>query len=107
MAKVTFIQPDGRTCTIDAVVGDTLAMNALGNLVPGIVGECGGGLSCATCHVFIDESWTDAVGGPSKDESGMLDTTAVVASDKSRLSCQIIVTEDLAGLVVHIPERQE
>ena len=107
MAKVTFIQPDGRSCTIDAVVGDTLAMSALGSLVPGIVGECGGAMSCATCHVFIDESWTDAVGGPGKDEIGMLDLAAVLATDRSRLSCQIVIAEDLSGLVVHIPERQE
>jgi len=107
MAEVTFVEPDGNRHVINATVDDSLVMAAMSNLVKGVIGECGGGLSCATCHVFVEEGWADAVGGPSADESGMLETTAVPATERSRLSCQIIVTEALSGLVVHVPETQE
>jgi ferredoxin, 2Fe-2S len=107
MTEVTFVEPDGNRRVVDAMVGDTLMMAAMSNLVKGVIGDCGGGLSCATCHVFVDEAWSGAVGGPVDDESDMLEMTAVSATDRSRLSCQILVSEALSGLVVHVPERQD
>jgi 2Fe-2S ferredoxin len=107
MTEVTFVEPDGNWNVVDAVVGDTLMTAAISNLVKGVIGDCGGGLSCATCHVFVDDAWADAVGGPGDDESGMLEMTAVAATDRSRLSCQIVFSEALSGLVVHVPERQD
>jgi 2Fe-2S ferredoxin len=107
MAELTFVEPGGNRHVVDAVVGDTLMTAAIANLVKGVIGDCGGGLSCATCHVFVDEAWTDAVGGPGDEESEMLEMTAVAATDRSRLSCQIVVSEALSGLVVQVPERQD
>ena len=107
MAEVTFVEPEGNRHVVDAVAGETLMTAATSNLVKGVIGDCGGGLSCSTCHVFVDQAWAEAVGGPSDDESGMLEMTAVPATDRSRLSCQILISEALSGLVVHVPERQD
>lgn len=78
---------------------------AVNNMVDGIVAECGGCLSCATCHVYIDEAWRERVGPAAGDEQAML-ALAVDPRDSSRLSCQIAVTDALDGLVVHMPEAQ-
>jgi ferredoxin, 2Fe-2S len=107
MVRITFVNSDGNQRETDAVIGETLAMTAMSNLVAGVIGECGGGLSCATCHIFIDDQWADVVGGPNEDELDMLETTAVPATERSRLSCQVMVGEELSGLIVHVPERQD
>lgn len=107
VVKVTYVQPDGERVEVDAEQGDTVMTAAIGNLVPGIVGDCGGGMSCATCHVFVDDQWLDAVGSRQGDEDAMLDATAVESTAKSRLGCQIVLDESLDGLVVNVPERQE
>ena len=107
MTKVTFVEPDGNRHVVDAVVSDTVMTTATSNLVTGMIGDCGGGLSWATCHVLVDKTWADAVGGPGDDESGMVETTAVAATERSRLNCPIVVSEALSGLVLHVPERQE
>jgi 2Fe-2S ferredoxin len=73
--------------------------------VPGIIAECGGACSCATCHVHVDDAWIEKVGGPSPMEEDMLDF-AFDVRPTSRLSCQIKMTDELDGLVVHTPERQ-
>ncbi len=78
---------------------------AVKNLVPGIEAECGGALACATCHVYVDEAWREAVGGPSEMEEDMLDFAYDVRSN-SRLSCQVKMTPELDGLVVNVPEQQ-
>jgi 2Fe-2S ferredoxin len=78
---------------------------AIRNSVPGIVAECGGACSCATCHVHVDEAWTAKVGPPSPMEEDMLDF-AFDVRPTSRLSCQIKVTDELDGLIVHTPEKQ-
>jgi 2Fe-2S ferredoxin len=79
--------------------------NAIMNGVPGIIAECGGACTCATCHVHIDPAWTEVVGGPSMMEEDMLDF-AYDVKPTSRLSCQIRVRDELEGLVVHVPNRQ-
>jgi 2Fe-2S ferredoxin len=105
MPKITYIEHDGKKRTVDAPVGTTVMENAIKNGVPGIVAECGGACSCATCHVHVDEAWKEKVGPPSPMEEDMLDF-AFDVRPTSRLSCQIKVTDELDGLVVHTPAQQ-
>jgi 2Fe-2S ferredoxin len=107
MAKVTYVEAGGASHTIDVPEGENVMRGALYNGIEGIVGECGGGLACATCHCYVDAAWTAAVGGPaSKDEAEMLESTAAEIRPESRLSCQIVMSAALDGLVVHLPDRQ-
>ena len=105
MVKITYIDAAGTSRTVEAQPGSTVMETAIKNGVPGIDAECGGACACATCHVYIDEAWRKKVGPPTAMEEDMLDFGYDVRSN-SRLSCQIKVTEDLDGLVVHTPERQ-
>lgn len=105
MTKITYIEPDGERYETEAEEGSTVMENAIMNAVPGIVAECGGACSCATCHVYVDEAWAETVGGPSAMEEDMLDF-AFEVKPTSRLSCQIRVTEEIDGLVVYVPARQ-
>jgi ferredoxin, 2Fe-2S len=105
MARITYIAPDGSQFDVDAENGSTVMENAIRNGVPGIEAECGGACACATCHVYVDEKWTDTVGGPEAMEEDMLDF-AYDLRPTSRLSCQIRVRDELDGLVVRVPERQ-
>ncbi len=91
--------------SVEAVSGSTVMETAVRHSVPGILGECGGACACATCHVYIDDAWVDAVGDPEAMEEDMLDF-ALDVRPNSRLSCQIRVRDDLDGLVVHTPVRQ-
>lgn len=105
MAKITFIAFDGTRFEVEAETGSTVMENAIKNAVPGIEAECGGACACATCHVYVDEAWTDVVGEPSPMEEDMLDFAYDVRPN-SRLSCQIKVADKIDGLVVAVPERQ-
>jgi ferredoxin, 2Fe-2S len=105
MPKITFIEHGGKKHTVDAPLGTTVMENAIRNGVPGIVAECGGACACATCHVHVDEAWKEKVGPPSPMEEDMLDF-AFDVKPTSRLSCQIKVTDELDGLVVHTPAQQ-
>ncbi|HEV7254445.1 MAG TPA: 2Fe-2S iron-sulfur cluster-binding protein [Mesorhizobium sp.] len=105
MTKLTFIGFDGTRFDVEAENGSTVMENAIRNAVPGIEAECGGACACATCHVYVDEAWTDAVGQPEPMEEDMLDF-AYDVRPTSRLSCQIKVRDALDGLVVGVPERQ-
>lgn len=105
MTKLTFIAFDGTRFDVDAVNGSTVMENAIKNAVPGIDAECGGACACATCHVYVDDAFADVVGKPQAMEEDMLDFAYDVRPN-SRLSCQIKVSDALAGLVVSIPERQ-
>lgn len=105
MTKITYIGSDGTRFEIEAQNGTTVMENALRNSVPGIEAECGGACACATCHVYVDEAWTDVVGPPQPMEEDMLDF-AWEPQPTSRLSCQIIVSDELDGLIVRVPERQ-
>ena len=107
MPAVTYIESNGSRHTVDVPVGENVMRGALYNSVPGIVGECGGALSCATCHCYVDEAWTAKVGGPaSREERELLESAAAEVKPNSRLSCQITMTDALSGLVVHTPEKQ-
>ena len=105
MPKITFIEPSGTKHEVEGEVGATVMETAIKHLVPGIEAECGGALACATCHIYVDEAWTETVGGPSEMEEDMLDF-AYDVRPTSRLSCQIKVADELDGLVVSIPEQQ-
>jgi 2Fe-2S ferredoxin len=105
MAKITYIQPDGTSQTVDGERGMTVMETAKKHLINGIEAECGGACACATCHVYVDDAWKDKVGPPSEMEEDMLDF-AFDVRPSSRLSCQIKVTDALDGLVVKVPEKQ-
>ncbi|MBX9461515.1 MAG: (2Fe-2S)-binding protein [Aquamicrobium sp.] len=105
MTKITYIAFDGTRFEVDAENGSTVMENAIRNSVPGIEAECGGACACATCHVYVDDAWTDVVGPPEAMEEDMLDF-AYEVRPTSRLSCQIRVRDEIDGLVVSIPERQ-
>ena len=105
MTKITIVAFDGTRFDVDAENGSTVMENAIRNSVPGIEAECGGACACATCHVYVDEQWSDKVGAPEPMEEDMLDF-AFDVRPTSRLSCQIKVRDELDGLVVHVPERQ-
>jgi 2Fe-2S ferredoxin len=105
MPKITYIEHDGTARTVEAEVGSTVMETALKNDVPGIVAECGGSCTCATCLVHVGEEWTEKVGERSEEEEDQLDN-AFDVRPTSRLSCQITVTEGLDGLVVHTPSYQ-
>lgn len=106
MALVTYVDPDGTRHEIDVPNGESVMRGAVNNLLGGIVAECGGGLACATCHCYVDDAWIDRVGGPSQLELEMLEAAASERRPGSRLSCQITITDELDGLIVHLPETQ-
>ena len=101
MAKITFIDFEGTSRSVEGEVGSTVMETAINNGVPGIEAECGGACACSTCHVYIDDAWRETVGEPSPMEEDMLDF-AYGVQPNSRLSCQIEFTPDLAGLRVTI-----
>lgn len=105
MAKITYIEHDGTEHVVDVEDGLTVMEGAIRNMVPGIDADCGGACACATCHVYVDEAWTDKTGERSSMEESMLDFADDVR-DNSRLSCQIKVSGTLDGLVVRMPEEQ-
>jgi ferredoxin, 2Fe-2S len=104
--RIIFVKPDGQQREIEAADGESVMQAAVNNLVDGVVGECGGDLSCATCHVFIDPEWYDALPEASDDEVDMLEATSEEPTKFSRLSCQIKCHGKLDGLVVHVPATQ-
>ena len=106
MTTIVFISHDGTNTTIDATDGDSLMETAVNNEVPGIDADCGGGMACATCHIYVDEKWLESVPDTDVMEDLMLDCVAAERNAHSRLSCQIHVSNELDGLVVRIPESQ-
>lgn len=105
MPKVTFRTADGVARLVDAASGSSLMEGAVGGGVPGILAECGGACACATCHVHIDEEWIARLPPAGEIEASMLDYVQD-ARPTSRLACQIVLTEDLDGLSVRVPEVQ-
>ncbi len=106
MTRILFIQPDGREQAAQAKPGQSVMQAAIGAMVPGIVADCGGACSCATCHGYVDEAWVDRVPPPSADEAEMIDAGCLDVQPTSRLTCQIKVTPEMEGLVVRIPPHQ-
>ncbi len=106
MPRVTYIEHTGASHEVDVPEGDSVMRGAYAHALEGIVAECGGGLACATCHVYVDDAWAERVGPASGPESDMLEFAASERKPNSRLSCQIVVTDALDGLVVRMPETQ-
>jgi 2Fe-2S ferredoxin len=105
MPKITYRTQDNKTHIIDVQNGLTVMEGAIQNDIPGIDADCGGGMSCATCHVYVDEEWLDKLPVKEDGEEDMLDM-AFEPKKNSRLSCQLIVSDILEGLVVSIPSKQ-
>jgi len=105
MPKVTYISFAGDEQVLDVPSGKSVMNGAVDNAVRGIIGDCGGACSCATCHVYVDSDWLDRVGevGPTEE---MLLEEVCDPQENSRLGCQIKITDELDGLVVHLPEKQ-
>ena len=105
MAKIKYIEHNGKQHEIVVANGLSVMEGAVENDIPGIDADCGGGMACATCHVYVKEDWFNKLPEKSEGEDDMLDQ-AYKSSPSSRLSCQITVSDELNGLVVHLPEKQ-
>ena len=105
MPKITYIEDNGKSHTLDVENGLTVMEGAIQNNIPGIDADCGGGCACATCHVYVDEKWFSKLSKKEDSEQDMLDL-AIEPTSSSRLSCQIIVSDELDGLVVKMPSKQ-
>jgi 2Fe-2S ferredoxin len=103
---VNYVLQDGTTRSIDVPEGTSLMRGAIDNNLRGIDAECGGCLSCATCHVYVEDEFLSRVPPMSEDENELLSGVAAERKSQSRLSCQISMTRDLEGLTVRMPERQ-
>lgn len=106
MTNIVYRTADSAETSLNVEDGDSVMFAAVQNGVQGITGECGGVLSCATCHVYVAPDWMPKVGEPSEDEEDMLEATAAERRPNSRLSCQIEVTPELEGLIVELPSEQ-
>ena len=105
MAKITYNTHDNKTHTIDVQNGLTVMEGAVQNDIPGIDADCGGSMACATCHVYVEEKWLDKIPKAEEAEVDMIDM-AYEPKKNSRLSCQLIVSDELDGLIVTTPEKQ-
>ena len=105
MAKITYVEFNGKEHVVDVKNGLSVMEGAVKNNIPGIDADCGGACACATCHVYVDQAWLDKTGSKSAMEESMLDFAENVEPN-SRLSCQIKVSDDLDGLVVRMPQSQ-
>jgi ferredoxin, 2Fe-2S len=106
LPKVVYISADGTQHAVDAAAGQSVMQAAVSNGVPGIIGECGGNLSCATCHVWVRDEFAGMVGEPRDLEDDMLDLAVDERRAGSRLGCQIAMTEELDGLTVDVPPQE-
>jgi len=105
MAKITYIENNGTSHTVDVAEGLTVMEGAVQNNIPGIDADCGGGMACATCHVYVKDEWFDRINKKSEGEDDMIDQ-AYEPKKSSRLSCQIQVSPEIDGLEVHLPGKQ-
>ena len=105
MAKITFIDHEGNSKTIEIENGLSVMEGAIQNDIPGIDADCGGSMACATCHVYVEEKWLDKLLKSEEGEVDMIDM-AYEPKKNSRLSCQLIVSDELDGLFVTTPKKQ-
>lgn len=105
MPTVYFVDADGNQFDATVDSGTNVMEAAVENFIDGIIGECGGVMSCATCHCYIPPEWQSKIPAPSEQEEDMIDMV-LEPQDNSRLSCQIEITDELDGLVVHMPKTQ-
>ena len=105
MPKITYIDSQGNTKTIDVEKGLSVMEGAIQNDIPGIDADCGGSMACATCHVYVEDKWLDKIPEAEEAEVDMIDM-AFKPKKNSRLSCQIIISDELDGLTEMTPEKQ-
>lgn len=109
MGSITFVEYDGAEHAVDIEDGKSLMQAAVDNGIPGIDADCGGDCDCGTCHVIVADDWISVTGSASdsatEDEKQMLELTPE-KTDASRLSCQIKMSDEMDGMVVHLPEFQ-
>ena len=105
MPKITYIEHGGKEHKIDVSNGLTVMEGAVQNDIPGIDADCGGSMACATCHVYVKEEWFNKLPKKEDGEEDMLDM-AYEPKKNSRLSCQLMISDQLDGLVVNLPEKQ-
>ena len=106
MAKITYIEHNGTEHTVEVANGLTVMEGARDNNIPGIEADCGGACACSTCHVYIDPAWVEKLPGKDDMEEDMLDFAYQPDPARSRLTCQIKVTDALEGLIVQMLEKQ-
>lgn len=106
MAKITYIEHNGTKHEVDVPTGLTVMEGARDNNIPGIEADCGGACACSTCHVYVDPDWVGKLPPRDPMEEDMLDFAWEPDMARSRLTCQLKVTDDLDGLVVQMPEKQ-
>ena len=102
MPRIVFVQPDGSRVAHRGERGRSIMDCAVDNGVAGIRAQCGGGCTCSTCHGFVDAAWSDCVGGPVGDEAEILEFVPGRRAT-SRLTCQVVIRDDLDGIVIHVP----
>ena len=105
MPKITYITSDAKVHEIDVENGLTVMEGAVQNDIPGIDADCGGGMACVTCHVYVTEDWFNKLPKKEDGEEDMIDV-AFEPKKNSRLSCQLVVKDELDGLIVNIPSKQ-
>lgn len=105
MAKIVFVKPDGERVEVAAETGHSIMEAALINDIDEVLAECGGSLSCATCHVHIAPEWFDKLEPRTEMEAELIDC-AIDPDEYSRLSCQLVMSDEHDGIVVNLPESQ-
>ncbi|MBR9910368.1 MAG: 2Fe-2S iron-sulfur cluster binding domain-containing protein [Gammaproteobacteria bacterium] len=105
MPLINYIEANGNHHEIEVASGDSIMQGAVDNMIDAILAECGGACACATCHCYVDESCIDKVPAATELEKDLLEAV-LEPRDNSRLSCQLVVTDDMEGFTVHLPESQ-
>ena len=105
MPKIIYIEHNGTEHVVEAEIGKSIMQVSIDQMLPGILGDCGGNCACATCHGYVDQPWLDKLPPASEDEKMMLEATLDMRPT-SRLTCQIYLQPELDGIVVHLPEEQ-
>ena len=106
MPKAVFIQPDGARVAVEVARGESVMRAAVRHNVDGILADCGGSLTCSTCHVYVEDGWLDRLPAPGQHEREMLDYTAAERRPNSRLSCQIRMKDEIDGVTMVVPDCQ-
>lgn len=106
MTKITYIEHCGREHVVDLPNGTTVMQGVRDHSIPGIEGDCGGACACSTCHVYIDKTWVSKLRPAEELEADMIEFALEPDPERSRLTCQIHVSDALDGLVVYLPEQQ-
>ncbi len=105
MPVINYIEANGTKHEVDVAAGENIMQGAVDNMIDSILAECGGACACATCHCYVDEAWNNKIPAAESAEKDLLEAV-VDPKENSRLSCQIVVTDDMEGFTVHLPESQ-